>query len=179
MKKSSLIPKNQTKTIPQIRIFWFGFGLVFEAERASKTNQKHTENRTSICVQNVHDCREPLKPFSSIFGSFLMLVPIKKPNQNQNQTKLYEFVVWFWFGLKPNQNRTYICNNVCTYIIRSCCMLFFLKNWNTNGNDFGRIRNLQYGTGRSIYIRTYAEIHRGIDVLTSFRSYLKITYDNK
>ena len=40
------IPKpNQTKTIPQIRIFWFGFSLFFEAKPASKTNQKRTKNR--------------------------------------------------------------------------------------------------------------------------------------
>ena len=36
--------QNHTKTKPQIRIFWFGFGLVFEAEPASKTNQKRTKN---------------------------------------------------------------------------------------------------------------------------------------
>ena len=49
---------NHTKTIPQIRIFWFGFDLVFEAEPASKTNQKRTKNQTNIFVQHEHDCTE-------------------------------------------------------------------------------------------------------------------------
>ena len=51
----TILYQNQTKTITQICIFWFGFGLVFEAEPASK--------------------------------------------KIQNQTKIYEFVVWFWLVL--------------------------------------------------------------------------------
>ena len=61
-------------------------------------HQKRTKNQTNICVQYVHDCTEPLKPFSSIFGSFLDAGSASKTKPNQNQTKIYEFVVWFWYG---------------------------------------------------------------------------------
>ena len=77
--------------------------------------------------------------FWYVFGSFLILVWLQKPNQNQ--TKIYDFVVLFWSGLNPNQNQTdmylhsYVNNIIVPYAI-------FL-NWNTNGNDFGRIRKLQ------------------------------------
>ena len=41
-----------------------GFGLVFEAKPASKTNQKRTKNQTNICVQYVH--------IVSLFGIYIV-----------------------------------------------------------------------------------------------------------
>ena len=107
-----MVPK---PTIPKPNHIFLYFGLVLVWFLKPNQHQKHTKNQTNICVQYDHDCTEPLKPFSLIFGmfmvrfwfifssflvclwfvfgSFLMLVQLQKPNQNQ--TKIYEFMVCF------------------------------------------------------------------------------------
>ena len=58
------IPKpyqNQTKTKPKPYHKFVYFGLVFEAEPASKTNQKRTKNQTNICVQHEHSIYSLIK----------------------------------------------------------------------------------------------------------------------
>ena len=86
--------QNHTKTKPH-KFVHFSLVLVWflkqnQNKKRPKKTQKSNKNQINACVQYEQDCTEPLKLFSSIFGSFLMLVRLQKPNQNQNQTKIYE-----------------------------------------------------------------------------------------
>ena len=116
--------QNHTKTIPKPNqnhttnsYIWFGFGLVFEAEPASKTNQKRIKNEpktykksmkmaSTVLFNRVLIVRKCWYDFWFGFWCWFGFKNQTKPKPNQNIRICGLVLVWFWSDLNLNQNHT-------------------------------------------------------------------------
>ena len=116
--------QNHTKTIPKPyqkpMFFLCQIGFKNEPGLTSKSNQK-----TSISASIFFVDRCTLYTYFLVWFLVWFWCQTWFFFEADLASKNHWFLVWFWYGLNPNQNRTDICINVCTYLIISCCMLFF------------------------------------------------------